>query len=280
VAGAVAPFGSEVLATRWVHRPAPATETEHLMAPHTPPAVAHGVAGRTGPSGLPRRPLTARHRVKMILHRGIVTGTIPGGTRLVQSSIAAELAVSTRPVREALNDLAAEGFVHFDQRGGAVVRELCRTELEDIYEIRMMLEPVATARAAKSATSASLRPAIQLLVAMESETDGTRWAEHNASFHNVIDLAGNSPRLVAILKNLRELSTLYITHSILAVPDRARQANAEHEEILRAVFAHDPVAAADAVLRHLDGTLGALRGIHQLRTSHTGAVPYQRGQIM
>ena len=87
-----------------------------------------------------------------------------------------------------------------------------------------------------------------------------------------IDVAGNSPRLVAILKNLRELSTLYITHSVLAVPDRARRANAEHEEILRAVFAHDPAAAADAVLRHLDGTLGALRTIHQLRGPRASTV--------
>jgi len=171
-------------------------------------------------------------------------------------------------------------------RGGAVVRELCRTELEDIYEIRMMLEPVATARAARSAGRVSLRPAIQLLVAMESETDATRWAEHNAGFHHAIDLAGNSPRLVAILKNLRELSTLYITHSVLAVPDRARRANAEHEEILRAVFAHDPAAAADAVLRHLDGTLGALRTIHQLRTPRASTVharvggSSERGQLM
>jgi DNA-binding GntR family transcriptional regulator len=239
------------------------------MAPHTPPAAPHGVIDGAGPAGLPRRPMPAHRRVKMILHRGIVTGTIPGGTRLVQSSIAAELEVSTRPVREALKELAAEGFVRFDKRG-AVVRELCRTELEDIYEIRMMLEPVATARAARLATRTNLRPAIQLLVAMETETDGTRWAEHNASFHNVIDLVGNSPRLVAILKNLRELSTLYITHSVLAVPDRAQRANAEHEEILRAVFAHDPVAAADAVLRHLDGTLGALRTIRQLRAPDTG----------
>ena len=242
------------------------------MAPHIPPAVAHGVIDWPGPGGLPYQPMSARRRVKMVLHRGIVTGTIPGGTRLVQSSVAAELAVSTRSVREALTELAAEGFVRFDRRGGAVVRELCRTELEDIYEIRMMLEPVASARAARSATSAGLRPAIQLLVAMEAETDATRWAEHNARFHNVIDLAGNSPRLVAILKNLRELSTLYITHSVLAVPDRARRANAEHEEILRAVFAHDPAAAADAVLRHLDGTLGALRTIHQLRTPRASTV--------
>jgi DNA-binding GntR family transcriptional regulator len=242
------------------------------MAPHTPPAVAHGVIDGAGPGGLPHQPMSARRRVKMVLHRGIVTGTIPGGTRLVQSSVAAELAVSTRSVREALTELAAEGFVRFDQRGGAVVRELCRTELEDIYEIRMMLEPVATARAARSATRASLRPAIHLLVAMEAETDASRWAEHNARFHHAIDLAGNSPRLVAILKNLRELSTLYITHSVLAVPDRARRANAEHEEILRAVFAHDPAAAADAVLRHLDGTLGALRTIHQLRTPRASTV--------
>src|SRR5215471_12651611 len=250
------------------------------MAPHPPPAVADGVTEWTGPTGLPGRPGPARQRVRMILHRGIVTGTIPAGTRLVQSSIAAELAVSTRPVREALSELAAEGFVRFDRRGGAVVRELCRTELEDIYEIRMMLEPVATARAARSATRVSLRPAIQLLVAMESETDATRWAEHNASFHNIIDRAGNSLRLVAILKNLRELSTLYITHSVLAVPDRARHANAEHEEILRAVFAHDPVAAADAVLRHLDGTLGALRTMRQLRAPGSGAVPHQHGLLL
>src|SRR5215475_8110198 len=250
------------------------------MAPHTPPAVAHGVIDGAGPGGLPHQPMSARRRVQMVLHRGIVTGTIPGGTRLVQSSVAAELAVSTRSVREALTELAAEGFVRFDKRGGAIVRELCRTELEDIYEIRMMLEPVATARAAKSATRASLRPAIQLLVAMETETDGTRWAEHNASFHSTIDRAGNSPRLVAILKNLRELSTLYITHSVLAVPDRARRANAEHEEILRAVFAHDPVAAADAVLRHLDGTLDALRTMRQLRAPGPGAVPHQHGLLL
>ncbi len=256
------------------------------MAPHPPPAVAHGVIDWAGPGGLPHQPMSARRRVKMVLHRGIVTGTIPGGTRLVQSSVAAELAVSARSVREALTELAAEGFVRFDQRGGAVVQELCRTELEDIYEIRMMLEPVATARAARSATRASLGPAIQLLVAMETETDATRWAEHNARFHNVIDLAGNSSRLVAILKNLRELSTLYITHSVLAVPDRARRANAEHEEILRAVFAHDPAAAADAVLRHLDGTLGALRTIHQLRTPRAGPVharvssSSERGQLL
>ena len=225
----------------------------------------------------PPRAVPASHRVKLVLHRGIVTGTIPGGTRLVQSSIAEELAVSTSPVRDALRELAAEGFVRLDDRGGAVVHELCRSELEDIYEIRKMLEPVTTAGAAKLADRTCLLRAVELLAAMESETDGMRWAEHNSSFHSVIDQAGGSLRLVAILKNLRELSARYITHAIITVPDRARRANAEHAEILRAVIARDPEAAAHAVLRHLDGTLRALN-VHPIGAPRASISLASRGQ--
>jgi DNA-binding GntR family transcriptional regulator len=216
------------------------------------------------------RDLPARTRVKLVLRRGIMSGTIPGGTRLVQSSIAEELTAGTGTVRDALRELAAEGFVRLDGHGGAVVSELCRSELEEIYEIRMMLEPVATARAAVVASRARVLQAVEMLAAMESEADATQWAEYNSSFHRALDEAGSNARLGAILTNLRELSARYIRHSLLASPDRARQANAEHDEILRAVIAGDPEAAADAVLRHLAGTLGALR-VRQI-----GAAPDQR----
>lgn len=53
-------------------------------------------------------------------------------------------------------------------------------------------------------------------------------------------------------------------HSVVSEPARAAQANAEHEEILRAVIARDPEAAADAVLRHLDGTLRTLLTVRQV----------------
>ena len=185
----------------------------------------------------------ARHRVKLILHRAIVSGTIPAGTRLVQTSIARELGVSTRPVREALRELATEGFVRIDGRGAAVVHAMCRSELEDIYQIRMLLEPLAAARAASLASRDSVMEAVRLLAAMQSEMDAERWADYNSSFHRVIDDAGNSPRLLSILENLRSHSDRYIRQSILALPDRARQANAEHEEILRAVIARDPAAS-------------------------------------
>jgi DNA-binding GntR family transcriptional regulator len=239
-------------------RPARDAGAQHASASRT--RALHAPA--PGPGA--RRSSAAQETVKQVLHRGIVTGTIPGGTRLVQSRIAAELGVGTRPVRDALRELAAEGFVRLDDRGSAVVHELSRTELEDIYEIRKMLEPVATARAAKYASRASLLKAVGLMEAMESETDGAQWADYNCRFHSVIEEAGNSPILVSMLKNLRELSALYVTHSILSEPDRVRCGNAEHNEILQAIITRDPEAAADAMLRHLDGTIRTLLNVHRI----------------
>lgn len=208
-----------------------------------------------------RRP-PARDTVRQVLHQGIVAGTIPGGTRLVQSRVAAELGVGTGPVREALRELAAGGLVRYDPGGVAVVHELSRAELADLYEIRKLLEPVATARAARYADRDVIVKAVGLLAAMERETDGSQWAEYNDSFHAVIEEAGSSPQLVAILNNLRDLSALYVTHSIVAEPVRAAAGRAEHEEILKAIIARDPQAAADAMFRHLDGRLRTLLAVH------------------
>ncbi|MBO0806121.1 MAG: GntR family transcriptional regulator [Nocardiopsaceae bacterium] len=206
-----------------------------------------------------QRGLAARRKVRLTLHHGITSGVIPGGTRLVQSVIADEFAVSARQVHEALRDLAADGLVRFDPRGGAVVQELCRSDLEDIYQIRMLLEPAAAARSAVSASEDALLRAVTLLAAMESETDAGQWTRLDSGFHRVIGDAGGSPRLATICENLREASARYVRHSILAVPGRADESNAEHEAILRAVLKKDPAAAADAMFRHLDGTLSALR---------------------
>ncbi|MGD0555198.1 MAG: GntR family transcriptional regulator [Streptosporangiaceae bacterium] len=147
---------------------------------------------------------------------------------------------------------------------GPAVPQLSRTELVELYEIRKLLEPVATARAAKSASAESILRAVELAAIMGSETEASSWAEHNLRFHAIIEEAGSSPRLAEILRNLRELSARYVAHSILTEPERVAQANAEHEQILRALVDRDPEAAADAVLRHLNGTLRCLLTVRQV----------------
>ena len=200
----------------------------------------------------------SRHRVTRVLRHGIVSGTIPAGTRLVQASIADELAVNTATVREALRELAAEGLVGIGRRGEAIVPELCRSELEEIYQVQVVLEPVATARAAISASRHSLLRAIRLLAAMRAEPDAAAWADYHRRFHRVIDEAGSGHRLAGILENLWNRSARYAAPSITTTPGPARQTNAEDEEILRAILARDPGAAADAALRHLGTMLDAV----------------------
>jgi DNA-binding GntR family transcriptional regulator len=200
-----------------------------------------------------------------VLRKGIVTGAIPSGTRLVQAAVAAELEVSTGPVRDALRELAAAGFVRFGADGVAVVHQLGRSEIADVFEIRKLLEPVAVARTARYGSQDAICEAAGLLTAMDQETDRASWVEHNDRFHSVLSDPVSSPRLVAILANLRDLTSVYVTHSISAEPDRVSRGRAEHEEILRAVAARDPEAAADATFRHLDGRLAALLEVHQIR---------------
>jgi DNA-binding GntR family transcriptional regulator len=221
----------------------------------------HALDIRVRPSTPPyaKRGLTGRHRVRLALHERIVSGAIPGGTRLVQSVIAEEFSAGTRQVREALRDLAAQGFVRIDARGGAIVQGLSRGDLEDIYQMRMLLEPTAAARSAVHASEDIVLCSVRLLAAMESETDAGQWTHLDSSFHRFIGEASDSPRLAAALEDLREQSARYVQHSILALPERTRESGTEHEAIMRAILKGDPDAAADAMFRHLDGTLSALR---------------------
>lgn len=102
-------------------------------------------------SGLtaPQRSRTAHDHVAF----AILSGELSGGTRLLQTKLAAELDLSTTPLREALRDLAMEGLVVFDPHRGAVVRTLDIDEVREIYELRITLEPIMVRRVAERITA-------------------------------------------------------------------------------------------------------------------------------
>ncbi len=220
------------------------------------------------------RQLLSHDRVFLTLQQGIASGYLVGGTRLVQPRIAEALGVSRTPVREALRRLAAEGFVQMDAHGCAVVHELSRSELVEVYELRKVLEPMAVVQAAKEASPASLVEAVELVTAMQHVEKAGEWVRTNTRFHSVIERASGNRRLASVLRQLHGLSSLYVSHSLLSEPSRFERGNAEHAEILEAVITGDTDAAVDAVLRHLDGTLRTLLEVRELDVAlppgHTG----------
>lgn len=153
------------------------------------------------------------------------------------------------------------------------VLELNRADVVEVYEIWKLLGPMATARAARTASRDQILQAVQLAARMRGEPAGLRWAEYNLRFHCLIEGPGSGPRLTAILSDMRELAAQYVSRAVLAEPEVVAEANAEHEEILRAIIDRDAEAAAEAALRHLKGRLDAmltLRPVPAARTTVSG----------
>jgi DNA-binding GntR family transcriptional regulator len=198
---------------------------------------------------------TAHQLVRDTLRRAILTGKLTADTRLVQSDIAEQLQVSTTPVREALRDLASEGFILLDAHRGAVVRRLSYDDVYEIYDIRKLLEPDAMRRAVEHITDEEIDAAAQIQARADVETDAARWVELNHEFHRVFLKAARSPRLAGILNNLADSSAMYIA-TILARGERRREdANAHHRTLLEAVRHRDADAAAEVMMSHIHQTV-------------------------
>ena len=202
--------------------------------------------------------LTAHEIVRDTLRHAILSGELPGGTRLVQAELAAQLNVSTTPVREALRDLASDQLIRFHPHRGAVVHELDMEELSEIYEIRKALEPLAIRLSASRITKKQLKEASDLLARMDKETDPGAWVEYNWKFHALLESAAQSPRLAAFVKSVQDSAALYVAHMIHLEPGRIEKGNADHRGIFAALRGGNADGAAELLRRHLDTTLQAI----------------------
>lgn len=221
------------------------------------------LGGEGGPSftGMTRQ--TAHEYVREMIRRAILSGELESGSRLVQAELAANLDVSTTPVREALRDLASEGLIQFDPHRGAVVRELRSDELEDIYEIRRILEPHAMRQAVPAITEKTLATLKKLHERMLAEKHSATFVDLNRTFHMAIYEAGVSSRLVQILRGLEDAAVMYIGASLKTVPGLRDQAIHDHGDIIAAIENRDVEAAVAALEHHLRLPLKARPNGHE-----------------
>lgn len=196
-------------------------------------------------------PRTTHLFVRDSLREAIVRGDLKSGARLIQNELAEQYGVSTTPVREAMRDLATEGLIRFDAHRGAVVHEPDAEELEDIYEMRMLLEPHAIRKAVERITDAELSEAEAIHLQAETEGDPGHWVDLNRRFHAVFFDATRSPRLISILKQLRDTSALYVGYVLQRSTGALDRGNHEHRELLDACRARDADRAAEIVRSHL-----------------------------
>lgn len=181
----------------------------------------------------------------------VLSGALAAGARLSQEALAEQYAVSRVPVRDALRMLEAEGFVSAHPRFGTAVAPLSTPDLEELYEARLALEPMLSARAVRRMRPADLAEMRrQLDVMAASSEDSPAWFAAHAGFHRVLNERSGRARICALVDNLRSLTERYVrAYQVLAWPDTELQA--AHEQLLGAVERGDPDEVEALVADHL-----------------------------
>lgn len=193
---------------------------------------------------------SAAARVARGLRDRVSSGALAPGTALSQTTVASEYGVSRIPVRDALQALATDGLVEL--RGStAVVTPLSIEDLQELYELREALEPVATRLAVPHVGRAGLARMTTMLAVMDdpSTTPG-RWVDTNAAFHAEVYTLAGRPRTIALVEQLRRLTDRYV-HFHLDVVGEATHLQEEHRQILAAVRDQDAARAAELTRIHL-----------------------------
>lgn len=215
-------------------------------------------------------PRTAHQFALDTLKRAILSGALPGGTRLIQADLANQLNISTTPVREALRDLVAVGLIRFDAHRGAVVKEMDVSELLEIYELRRLLEPFSIRKVAEKITTEEIDAAEVIQQSMEKAEDPSSWVELNWEFHSLLESAARTHRLQEMVKATQNLAAIYVAHSLNLNPERMAEGNRQHRALLAALRHHNADKAAKVLTEHLDGTLAAILATEKDTSSGNG----------
>ena len=165
----------------------------------------------------------------------ILGGTYAPGMRLRQEELAVELGMSRIPVREALVLLESEGILSILPHRGAVVVELSMDEIEELFNMRLLLEPFLFLKSAPHLTPDDFRVLEENLVeysASMEEVNADAWNDLNTEFHMTLYRHARSPRVTATVQNLLTECDRHTRIQLSNIKsDRTRAVN-EHKKIL------------------------------------------------
>lgn len=181
----------------------------------------------------------------------IIRGNLRPGARLRLRDLADQFKVSTQPIREALSELEAEGLVQATPRKGAVVTVLTAAELVDLYEIRAMLEAMATRTAVPYITPATCKTLANIIDEMDSHLgEAVELVTLNKQFHLTLYEASGRKHLCELISTLRNRTSHYL-HAYMIDLGGMPLAQDEHRAILEACEVKDAETAVSIMYDHV-----------------------------
>lgn len=195
-----------------------------------------------------------------VVRERILDGTVPADQAIRQDALAAELGVSKIPLREALTRLEQEGLVRSKVNRGYFVSSLGAVEAEEVYALRLKLEPEAVALASRRATEAERQNAIKTHDALDEVTNarGQGVGAFNRAFHLALIRPSGQMITTLLLERLHVIGERYVRKHLEPL-GRDQRANDEHGTILRLWLDRDVKGVSKAMHVHIRQTIVDLR---------------------
>jgi DNA-binding GntR family transcriptional regulator len=221
------------------------------------------------------RPERARSRKKNLAHRIVDTvrreivrqERLPG-TKISEPMLAEAYGVSRAPVREALLQLEREGLVVFDAVGRTRVVEMTPEDFEDLFELRMTLEPAAVEHVTNR-FDASLRSRLEANIeAMAGAATLAEVSWLDVEFHTIVMEASNRRRLIATWRAIHSQLLLWLStmHQAHAESSKVRDITlAAHRRLVRIMAGGDAKQARAEAVKHLSDWRPVIAGMADAR---------------
>jgi DNA-binding GntR family transcriptional regulator len=181
-----------------------------------------GVTVATDPDAVsePARKDSLARQTYFELRRGIILGRYPQGSRLAEQRLAEELDVSRVPLREAVPQLEMDGFVQTYPRRGAVVTTWNTKRINDLFDLRLCLEPGAARYAARTVASGGSMDELAAALKHSQEVvtfgDPYEIAEASTAYHEAIVALANNELMKSLMRSVsgRTLWLFYLTSQL------------------------------------------------------------------
>ncbi|MEQ0055916.1 GntR family transcriptional regulator [Klebsiella sp. JN_Kp127] len=184
--------------------------------------------------------------LKILINKGVLRD----GDRLVERDLACQFSVSRIPMREAIQQLEREGLVEIYRNRGAVVKTLTAADVDEIYQLRALLEGEAIFHSLKNMDPETLARAELVHQLLSSASEPEQQGRYNREFHELLHRKCNNQRLLKMIGELREQIERYELFQNRLLSDTLKFQD-EHQQILMACQQNNPQEARAYTVKHI-----------------------------
>lgn len=203
---------------------------------------------------------TLSDRVFEVVREEIVSGKLPAESVIRQDALAAKLGVSKIPLREALARLEQEGLITNHANRGYFVQPMSQQQAEEIYELRLFIEPPAAMRGAALASEEERTTAKEAFDRLHraARRNLPEVAVRNRDFHVALVRPSGRVLTTQLIERLAIMAERYVI-AHLEPRDRNVRANLEHEQLIEAWLGRDGARTEQLLTAHIQATLRDLQ---------------------